>query len=94
MFCHFRDLLNCINYFRLISYAYGVIGVIEAFAGFFTYVVIMEQNGFLVKDLIDIRKQWVSSFINDLSDSYGQEWVHAETNIAQVVCNLFLTLPN
>ena len=55
--------------------AYGQIGMIQAAAGFFTYFVIMAENGFLPTDLFGIRKQWDSKAVNDLPDSYGQEWV-------------------
>lgn len=55
--------------------AYGQIGMIQAAAGFFVYFVIMAENGFLPMKLFGIRKQWDSKAINDLTDSYGQEWV-------------------
>lgn len=60
---------------RLISMAYGQIGMIQAAAGFFVYFVIMAENGFLPLTLFGIRKQWDSKAVNDLTDSYGQEWV-------------------
>jgi sodium/potassium-transporting ATPase subunit alpha len=60
---------------RLISMAYGQIGPIQAGAGFFTYLVIMAENGFLPSRLLGLRKSWESRDINDLEDSYGQEWV-------------------
>lgn len=60
---------------RLIGLAYGQIGMIQALAGFFTYFVIMGENGFLPWTLIGIRERWESKGINDLQDSYGQEWV-------------------
>lgn len=56
--------------------AYGQIGMIQAAAGFFVYFVIMAENGFLPLHLFGIRKQWDSKAINDLRDSYGQEWVN------------------
>lgn len=55
--------------------AYGQIGMIQAAAGFFVYFVIMAENGFLPMKLFGIRKQWDSRAVNDLTDSYGQEWV-------------------
>lgn len=55
--------------------AYGQIGMIQAAAGFFVYFVIMAENGFLPMTLFGIRKYWDSKAINDLTDSYGQEWV-------------------
>lgn len=60
---------------RLISIAYGQIGMIQAAAGFFAYFIIMAENGFLPTKLFGIRKQWDSKGVNDLEDSYGQEWV-------------------
>ncbi len=62
---------------RLISMAYGQIGPIQAGAGFFTYLVIMAENGFLPSRLLGLRKSWESRDINDLEDSYGQEWVRS-----------------
>ena len=55
--------------------AYGQIGPIQASAGFFTYLVIMAENGFFPSRLLGLRKSWESKYINDLEDSYGQEWV-------------------
>ena len=60
---------------RLISIAYGQIGFIQAAAGFFTYFVIMAENGFLPDYLFGLRNDWDSKAVNDLKDSYGQEWV-------------------
>lgn len=57
--------------------AYGQIGMIQAAAGFFVYFVIMAENGFLPMKLFGIRKMWDSKAVNDLTDSYGQEWVSA-----------------
>jgi magnesium-transporting ATPase (P-type) len=60
---------------RLIGMAYGQIGMIQACGGFFTYFVIMAENGFWPIRLYGIRREWDSKGINDLEDSYGQEWV-------------------
>ena len=60
---------------RLISMAYGQIGMIQACGGFFTYLVILAENGFYPTDLLGIRKHWDSRAVNDVVDSYGQEWV-------------------
>ena len=49
--------------------------MIESAAGFFTYFVVMGQNGFTPKRLLEIGQYWDDSAINDLEDSYGQEWV-------------------
>ncbi|KAK2186779.1 hypothetical protein NP493_189g04002 [Ridgeia piscesae] len=61
---------------RLISMAYGQIGMIQASAGFFTYFVIMAENGFWPSRLLGLRKEWDSKSVNDLEDSYGQENHH------------------
>ena len=35
----------------------------------------MAENGFWPSRLVGIRKAWDAAAINDLADSYGQEWV-------------------
>ncbi|MEQ2194944.1 Sodium/potassium-transporting ATPase subunit alpha-1 [Xenoophorus captivus] len=49
--------------------------MIQALAGFFTYFVILAENGFLPSTLVGIRVSWDNKYINDLEDSYGQQWV-------------------
>lgn len=49
--------------------------MIQALAGFFTYFVILAENGFKPFDLLGIRLDWDNRFLNDLEDSYGQQWV-------------------
>ncbi|KAL4705747.1 hypothetical protein ACJJTC_018346 [Scirpophaga incertulas] len=72
---------------RLISMAYGQIGMIQAAAGFFVYFVIMAENGFLPLKLFGIRKQWDSKAINDLTDSYGQEWTYRDRKALEFTCH-------
>ena len=64
---------------RLIGMAYGQIGMIQALGGFFTYFVIMAENGFWPGYLFGLRKEWDSKSITDIKDSYGQEWVNTRT---------------
>ncbi|XP_074105448.1 sodium/potassium-transporting ATPase subunit alpha isoform X2 [Cotesia typhae] len=80
----YRD--NLVNR-RLISMAYGQIGMIQAAAGFFVYFVIMAENGFLPRDLFGIRKMWDSKAINDLKDSYGQEWTYKDRKALEFTCH-------
>merc|ERR1712061_275515 len=54
---------------RLISMAYGQIGMIQASACFFVYFVILAENGFWPSRLFGIRRSWDSSAVNDLEDS-------------------------
>ena len=72
---------------RLISMAYGQIGMIQASAGFFVYFVILAENGFLPWDLFGLRKGWDSLAINDLEDSYGQEWTYKDRKILEYTCH-------
>ncbi|KAF3423508.1 hypothetical protein E2986_10806 [Frieseomelitta varia] len=80
----YRD--NLVNE-RLISMAYGQIGMIQAAAGFFVYFVIMAENGFLPLHLFGIRKMWDSKAINDLRDSYGQEWTYRDRKTLEFTCH-------
>merc|ERR1712073_218664 len=72
---------------RLISMAYGQIGMIQASAGFFVYFVIMCENGFLPGRLFGLRKEWDSIAVNDLEDSYGQEWTFRDRKILEYTCH-------
>merc|ERR1711910_319014 len=72
---------------RLISMAYGQIGMIQASAGFFVYFVIMAENGFRPSILFGIRKNWDSIAVNDLEDSYGQEGTYRDRKILEYTCH-------
>lgn len=50
-------------------------GMIQALGGFFSYFVILAENGFLPNRLVGIRLEWDDRSLNDLEDSYGQQWV-------------------
>lgn len=49
--------------------------MIQALGGFFAYFVILAENGFLPIQLVGIRLNWDDRSVNDLEDSYGQQWV-------------------
>merc|ERR1712223_378436 len=72
---------------RLISMAYGQIGMIQASAGFFVYFVILAENGFLPKDLFGLRREWDSIAVNDLQDSFGQEWTYKQRKVLEFTCH-------
>ena len=72
---------------RLISMAYGQVGMIQASAGFFTYFVIMAENGFWPSRLYGLRMMWDAKGINDLEDSYGQEWTYAQRKVLEYTCH-------
>lgn len=72
---------------RLISMAYGQIGFMQAAAGFFVYFVIMAENGFMPSTLLGIRSRWDSKAVNDLKDSYGQEWTYFHRKTLEYTCH-------
>jgi sodium/potassium-transporting ATPase subunit alpha len=72
---------------RLIGMAYGQIGMIQACAGFYIYFVIMAENGFWPSRLLGIRREWDSKAVNDLEDSYGQEWTYAQRKVLEYTCH-------
>ena len=59
--------------------AYGQIGMMQALAGFFTYFVIMGENGFLPLTLLGLREMWDDRSVY-VTDSFGQEWISQLTN--------------
>jgi len=61
--------------FRLLSYTYGQVAVLEVAAGLFSYFATMASHGFLPWTLLGIRNAWESQAVNDLEDSCGQQWV-------------------
>uniref|UniRef100_A0A8D0AU69 Sodium/potassium-transporting ATPase subunit alpha n=1 Tax=Sander lucioperca TaxID=283035 RepID=A0A8D0AU69_SANLU len=72
---------------RLISIAYGQIGMIQALGGFFAYFVILAENGFLPSRLVGIRLNWDDRSTNDLEDSYGQQWTYEQRKIVEFTCH-------
>jgi len=59
---------------------------LQAASGFFTYFVIMSENGFKPDRLIGIRQAWESKAINDLRDTYGQEWTYDDRKTLEYQC--------
>merc|ERR1712213_177860 len=72
---------------RLISMAYGQIGMLQALSGFVIYFVIMMENGFLPGRLFGIRPYWDDRGNNALEDSYGQEWTYGQRKIVEFTCH-------
>jgi len=72
---------------RLISMAYGQIGMLQALAGFIIYFVILMENGFLPSRLYGIRKEWDDRGNNAVEDSYGQEWTYGQRKIVEFTCH-------
>lgn len=61
--------------------------VFQAIAGFFTYFVIMGENGFLPGKLINLRAQWDDKMNNDVEDSYGSEWTYFQRKELELTCH-------
>lgn len=57
------------------------LGMMQAIAGFFTYFVILAENGFLPTRLVGIRVDWDDRQVNDLEDTYGQQWVRNKVHL-------------
>lgn len=71
---------------RLLFVSCGQMGLIQAAAGFFTYFVIMAENGFWPSRLLNLRQFWDSRAINDLRDSYDQEWTYDDRKSLEYSC--------
>ncbi|CAB4062745.1 ATP1A [Lepeophtheirus salmonis] len=71
---------------KLLFLSGGQMGLLQAAAGFFTYFVIMAENGFWPSTLLGIRKYWDSRAINDLSDAWLQDWTYEERKQLQYSC--------
>ncbi|CAF2663673.1 unnamed protein product [Rotaria sp. Silwood2] len=54
----------------------------------------MAENGFLPSRLLGLRKSWESKYINDLEDSYGQEWTYEQRKQLEFTCHTgyFITI--
>ncbi|XP_033096761.1 sodium/potassium-transporting ATPase subunit alpha-3-like isoform X1 [Anneissia japonica] len=72
---------------RLISVSYGQIGMIQASAGFFTYFVIMGENGFLPNRLVGLRSQWDDVTNHSVEDSYGSQWTYQQRKVLEYTCH-------
>lgn len=63
---------------QMLFLAYAQIGLLQSIAGFFSYFVLMAEHGFYPRKLFGLRKEWDSEAINDVEDSFGQEWTYPQ----------------
>jgi len=82
-----RDIHDKLVNHRLIYLAYGVVGITQAAAGFFVYLVIMASYGWMPTRLIQIKTEWEDEFNNNLEDSWGQEWSYGQRNHLLQTCH-------
>jgi sodium/potassium-transporting ATPase subunit alpha len=59
-------------------------GIVESAGCFFTFFVILGQFGFLPDKALGIRPEWDNNIINNLEDSYGQEWTYGQRKALEV----------
>ncbi|EDW01307.1 GH20530 [Drosophila grimshawi] len=69
---------------RIIIVAFIHVGLIEACAVFTSYFVYMAHNGFLPRTLIGLSVEWYDYSVNDLVDSYGQEWTSGARRLLEI----------
>ena len=72
---------------KMILLSCGQVGLVQAASGFFTYFVIMAENGFWPSRLLNLRAVWESRAINDLRDSYDQEWTYEDRKKLEYACH-------
>lgn len=61
-------------------------GLIQACAGFTNYFITLAIYGFYWDILPGMRERWVSPYVNDIVDSYGQEWTYRERMVLTRKC--------
>ncbi|XP_018416834.1 PREDICTED: potassium-transporting ATPase alpha chain 2-like [Nanorana parkeri] len=71
---------------QLLSYSYFHIAAMETYAGFVNYFTIMAEQGFLPINTINLRVNWEDKTINELEDSYGQEWTYRQRLCQEWYC--------
>lgn len=55
-----------------------LLGLMQALGAFLVYFTVYAQQGFWPTSLIQLRVKWEQDYVNDLEDSYGQQWVSWE----------------
>ncbi|CAG0905477.1 unnamed protein product [Darwinula stevensoni] len=70
--------LVCMSYFH--------IGAMQIAGGYLAYFTILAQSGFRPLSLFGLRSHWDSKAINDLEDSYGQEWTYTDRKNLEFAC--------
>uniref|UniRef100_A0A671DP13 Sodium/potassium-transporting ATPase subunit alpha n=1 Tax=Rhinolophus ferrumequinum TaxID=59479 RepID=A0A671DP13_RHIFE len=58
----------------LALYSYLHIGLMQSLGAFLVYFTVYAQEGFRPSTLMNLRVEWEQDSVNDLEDSYGQEW--------------------
>ncbi|XP_075764358.1 potassium-transporting ATPase alpha chain 1 [Pelodiscus sinensis] len=70
----------------LAVYSYFQIGAIQSFAGFTDYFTAMAQEGWFPLLCVGLRAQWENDHLQDVQDSYGQEWTFGQRLYQEYTC--------
>ncbi|XP_062995415.1 potassium-transporting ATPase alpha chain 2 [Elgaria multicarinata webbii] len=68
---------------ELAVYSYLQIGILQTIGAFLTYFTVYAEQGWLPFSLLNVRIPWEDPSINDLSDSYGQQWTFEQRTMLQ-----------
>ncbi|XP_015273570.1 PREDICTED: potassium-transporting ATPase alpha chain 1 [Gekko japonicus] len=63
-----------------------VSGAIQSFAGFTDYLTAMAQEGWYPLKCVGLRADWENDHLQDLQDSYGQEWTFGQRLYQEYTC--------
>merc|ERR1719319_32117 len=67
------------------SIAYTLTSNIPEISPFLLFI--FAENGFLPGKLFGLRRAWDSQAVNDLEDSYGQEWTYKDRKVLEYTCH-------
>ncbi|KAH0631374.1 hypothetical protein JD844_005673 [Phrynosoma platyrhinos] len=70
----------------LAVYSYFQIGAIQSFAGFTDYFTAMAQEGWYPLKCVGLRADWENDHLQDLEDSYGQQWTFGQRLYQEYTC--------
>ncbi|KAG7261346.1 hypothetical protein CRUP_002487 [Coryphaenoides rupestris] len=70
----------------LAAYSYFQIGAIQSYAGFTDYFSAMAQEGWMPLMCVGLRSHWENVYLQDMQDSYGQEWTFGQRLYQQYTC--------
>uniref|UniRef100_A0A2K5X6B8 Sodium/potassium-transporting ATPase subunit alpha n=1 Tax=Macaca fascicularis TaxID=9541 RepID=A0A2K5X6B8_MACFA len=77
--------LGCIT-ILFIELCTDIVSAIQSFAGFTDYFTAMAQEGWFPLLCVGLRAQWEDHHLQDLQDSYGQEWTFGQRLYQQYTC--------
>ncbi|KAG8143343.1 hypothetical protein E2320_000580, partial [Naja naja] len=70
----------------LAVYSYFQIGAIQSCAGFVDYFTAMAQEGWFPLKCVGLRAAWENDHLQDVQDSYGQEWTFGQRLYQEYTC--------